>query len=259
MMNGIISTNNLVNTPATLETFGSVTIAHGGAMMFGILTHKISGIYQIVNTINGHCYIGSSVDINKRWSTHKQRLHKGTHDSPYLQNAWNKYGESCFRFSIIEQCDSPLLIEREQYYIDTLRPIYNTATKAGSRLGIRHTEEARRKISEAGKGRVMSPEARKKIADAHRGVPILESVLRKLTEARRAMIISDEQKRKMSEARKGRKATPETRAKLSEIQRNMSSDIKTKISQTLKGHSVSEETRQKISNTLKAKNAKDIE
>ena len=29
------------------------------------------GIYKITNNLNGHCYIGQSRNINKRWSDHK--------------------------------------------------------------------------------------------------------------------------------------------------------------------------------------------
>jgi len=29
------------------------------------------GIYQITNLINSHCYIGQSVQIERRWKNHK--------------------------------------------------------------------------------------------------------------------------------------------------------------------------------------------
>ena len=60
---------------------------------------KISGIYKIVNTVNGKKYVGSAVDIKRRWQAHKLRLRKNNHHSPKLQNAWNKHGESSFTFS----------------------------------------------------------------------------------------------------------------------------------------------------------------
>lgn len=52
----------------------------------------ISGIYEIRNTINGHCYIGSAVNIQKRWNNHKHELLNHKHHSIHLQNDWDRYG-----------------------------------------------------------------------------------------------------------------------------------------------------------------------
>lgn len=59
---------------------------------FCILEKNMQGIYQILNVENGHCYIGSSENITKRWSQHKSVLRHNNHHSGYLQNAYNKYG-----------------------------------------------------------------------------------------------------------------------------------------------------------------------
>ena len=55
---------------------------------------KISGIYEIRNIITGDRYIGSSVDILKRFTTHKRFLKQGSHHSIILQNSFNKYKET---------------------------------------------------------------------------------------------------------------------------------------------------------------------
>jgi len=62
-----------------------------------------SGIYLIGNIINDKKYIGSAKNINKRWYQHKYALNNNTHDNSCLQNAWNKYGENNFKFTIIEE------------------------------------------------------------------------------------------------------------------------------------------------------------
>lgn len=143
-----------------------------------------AGIYKIVNKVDGKFYIGSSVDLNKRISTHKYELRSRRHHNEYLQNAFNKYGEENFSFEIVEVVeDKGILIEREQHYIDTLRACdrgvgYNLNTYArggGGAKGERngwygkgylmsgllnpfsgrtHTEENRRKFSEYAKKRV---------------------------------------------------------------------------------------------------------
>lgn len=86
---------------------------------------KRSGIYMIINTINGKRYIGSSKNIQQRLQTHRSNLRHGYHGNEYLQNAWNKYGENNFEYSILEFCSEEERIKREQYYVDTLKPEYN--------------------------------------------------------------------------------------------------------------------------------------
>jgi len=107
-------------------------------------------IYEIRNTTNNKRYVGSTVSGNRRKSLHFHSLRKGKHHSRYLQNAFNKYGEGVFFFSIIED-DIPqdYLIEREQYWLDKLQPEYNIAKKAYSCLGIKHSDEAKAKCKAA--------------------------------------------------------------------------------------------------------------
>lgn len=90
---------------------------------------KIQGIYIIKNKINGKIYIGSSSNINNRIKQHKYLLRKTIHKNKYLQNAWNKYGESNFEFLIIKETvlDKDSLLKLEQKYIDKMdkKLIYN--------------------------------------------------------------------------------------------------------------------------------------
>lgn len=81
----------------------------------------ISGVYEIRNTVNNKVYIGSSKDIYGRWQEHIYSLQKGNHHSGHLQNAWNKYGQDCFEFNIIEKCDPEDRYNVEQKYIDKIK------------------------------------------------------------------------------------------------------------------------------------------
>jgi group I intron endonuclease len=85
----------------------------------------ICGIYKIVNKKNGMFYLGGSKNIKKRWSQHKCDLSKNKHHSTHLQRAWNKYGINSFIFEIIETTTEEDLIEKEQYYLDSLKPWKN--------------------------------------------------------------------------------------------------------------------------------------
>lgn len=86
---------------------------------------KISGIYKITNIINNKFYIGSSVNIYYRLKRHYSDLKRGIHQNKYLLNSYIKYGEESFIVSIIEEISNDLLLEREQYWINILKPNYN--------------------------------------------------------------------------------------------------------------------------------------
>lgn len=60
------------------------------------------GIYKILNKVNGKFYIGSSINIIKRWWEHRKRLRLGIHQNIHLQRAWNEYGEGSFVFEVYE-------------------------------------------------------------------------------------------------------------------------------------------------------------
>lgn len=99
-----------------------------------------SGIYKILNNVNGKFYIGSAKSLTGRWRLHKSQLKNNKHHSIYLQRSFNKYGYSSFSFETLEHCDVELLVEREQWYLDNLKPHYNIAKIAGNCLGVKHTD-----------------------------------------------------------------------------------------------------------------------
>ncbi len=93
-----------------------------------------SGIYRITNTHNDKCYIGSSKNIKFRmYDQHRRELRKNAHKNGHLQGAWNKYGESLFKFEVLEYCEVDSLIKREQYWIDqySKEELYNSSLTAG--------------------------------------------------------------------------------------------------------------------------------
>lgn len=80
--------------------------------------------------------------------------------------------------------------------------------------GKKHTEETKQKIGEAAKGRPVSEETRKKRSLIHKGKVISEESRRKMSEAKKGRPLSEEHKQHIREATiKG--DTPEWRAKIS--------------------------------------------
>ena len=116
------------------------------------------GIYKIENVCNGKKYIGKSNNIESRWIHHKWLLNSNKHINKPLQNAWNKYGENNFEFSIIHTCnDDSVLPILEKYYIS----LYNSFIKnSGYNLTVGGDGCA---------GRIITDDFRKKIGDFHRG------------------------------------------------------------------------------------------
>ncbi len=198
-----------------------------------------SGIYKILNLKDNKFYIGSAVDLRKRFYEHARQLNKNEHNNRHLQFAWNKYWSISFKFEIIEIVeDKSKLLEREQFWIDMTNCCndkvgYNLSPVAGSQLNFKHSVESKLKISLAAKN--ISQETRDK---------------------RKAYIFTDEHRKHMSIARKKRITKEETRIKLSVAgkNRNHTEQHKLNISKSKLGHDVSKETRLLISNTLKLRN-----
>lgn len=184
---------------------------------------RISGIYKITCTQTRKFYIGSAVYVKSRWALHRMKLRKNIHDNKHLQRAFNKHGEQSFIFEIIESCPKDILIEREQHYIDTLKPKFNIARIAGNTLGCKHTEEVKQFLRNKFKGRTPS----------NKGVPHKESTKELL---RQAWI--------------RRKATPKDQIK--ENERRL------KISKSLKGKLKSEEHKNNLKGIPMPQHVRDI-
>jgi hypothetical protein len=119
------------------------------------------------------------------------------------------------------------------------------------------SEETKRKISETSKGRTHSEEHKRKLSEAKKGNKNFlghkhsEEAKRKMSEAKEGKTHSEETKRKMSKAKKG--MSEETKRKMSEAKKSMSEETKRKIGEAKKGKPKSEETKRKMSEAHKDK------
>lgn len=115
-----------------------------------MIKERTSGVYEIVNIVNGHRYIGSSMEMDRRWRRHKNYLNKSIHHCLHLQNSWNKHGENVFIFRILLLCENFELLRYEQFFLDTYKPEYNKAIFAGSPTrGMKMSNETKAKMSKA--------------------------------------------------------------------------------------------------------------
>ncbi len=113
-----------------------------------------SGVYEILNTVNGKRYIGQAAKLGKRWIRHQYELGRRTHHSRHLQSAWNKYGSGAFEFRALLICapTKELLTLYEQACFNAYKPEYNIQPVANSPLGMKHTPETCAKLSARNKG-----------------------------------------------------------------------------------------------------------
>ncbi len=162
------------------------------------------GVYQI--ELNGGSYVGStSTSFKNRWRQHSRGLNKGTHENSKLQNAYSKYGANSLVFSIIEiVSDKELVVTREQHYLDLINPYYNICPNAYSCLGVKHSAETCKKMSDAAKRRRLSDETKEKLrtimrqrifTDEHKNNLKKAWVIRKNTQPKRKL--SEETKLKI--------------------------------------------------------------
>jgi group I intron endonuclease len=165
-----------------------------------------SGIYAITAP-SGHRYIGSSLNIPKRWGKHRTMLKRGEHHCPGLQAAWRKYDVG-ISFSVLLICSGSELIFFEQRAIDILKPKYNAARIAGTRAGVKWSLEARARL----KAQRNTPEAIAVYREAalRRG-PMSAEQKAKIS----ATLATPEVQKKLSIAHSGKFPSAETRAKLS--------------------------------------------
>lgn len=166
-------------------------------------------IYKIENKINNKIYIGlTSKYVSKRIAEHINNNYP-------IGKALRKYGLESFNISTIDNSDSvDILYEKEKYWIKFYNCKdpngYNLTEGGDGKLGCKHTEETKKKISDGGIGLKRSQETRDKIRMAMTGKK--NGIGNK---SRTGQPMSDEAKRKISEATRGIKRSEETRKKIS--------------------------------------------
>ena len=198
-------------------------------------------IYKATNKINGNSYIGYATNGLKE----RKKVHYSSKDNTYFHKALKKYGKENFNWIIVEHKipDFEILKELEIYWIrefNTKVPNgYNLTDGGDGPNGYKHTEEARRKLSDVNKGKEFSEETRRKLSEANKGKkhgPISEETKRKLSEAHKGKPKSEEHKRNISIAKKGIVLKEETKKKLSEAHKGkiLSEEHKRKIKESVK-------------------------
>ncbi len=239
---------------------GSYNVFNEGWNEAGI--YMASGNY-ISETFKQPIYIGSSEDLQHRIEKdHIPELKLNKHYNRPFQASWNKYGQENFTWWLLEICKPEKTLEIEQKYLDLYRPFvdefggFNISHNAQSIMkGRKHSEESRRKQSEAKRGK---PSGRK-------GTKASEETKRKISESKKGIsvnkgqIVSEETRRKISNTLKGKfrgSKSPSFGRKVSEEQKLKRKKTMIKNGTWGKGYNIkplSEEAKRKISERNKGK------
>lgn len=221
--------------------------------------------------INGKKYIGQTRFKSpiRRWSVHINMSKRGSTFS--IHSAIRKYGVDAFHFECLCSVPYDALNNMEAYYAEQYESYtwdnpggYNMAWCGGSkvarsgitmnettrnailasRVGSKHTNESKLKMSASLKGRIMSPESIAKSASTRTGRKLSNETRAKISAKAKGRVISEEQRRKISETLKGKpghKHTPEICKFLSErmkgtkqTKESIEKMRQTKLSQNLK-------------------------
>lgn len=110
---------------------------------------EICAVYKITNTITGDFYIGSSKNVKSRWKDHKCKSTWNKHPNNPMYQDMQKYGIDKFEFEIIAEVEPDSLKEKEQHFIETLKPTYNNYNADG--LNVEKRKESNRKFQKSDK------------------------------------------------------------------------------------------------------------
>ena len=66
-------------------------------------TSQPMGVYQIRNTVNGKCLIGTGRNLPGVFNRESFVLRSGSHRNRLLQDDWNQHGETAFVFEVLEE------------------------------------------------------------------------------------------------------------------------------------------------------------
>jgi group I intron endonuclease len=130
-----------------------------------------SGVYCLVNNINGHAYVGSSINLASRMRNYLNNtfLKSRQNVNMPIVHALLKYNQSNFSLLILEYIGPEDLTCRETFFITFLIPYYNVLKQGYSSLGYKHTEETKKLLSELANNRTHSDKTKTLIAKALTG------------------------------------------------------------------------------------------
>lgn len=212
--------------------------------LFGFSVDGVSGIYCAIHRASSMCYVGSSTNIRKRFNEHLSNARRVTTRATLFHRALREFGIYSFDFSVLEECDQIVLLERERFYIALFNAAsvtgFNTRPNPTATYDARPSAATGARISAAKKGMTFTPEQRSRQSAGMIGTKRSIETKDRMSAAATGKIFSPSHRSNIGAARKGCSPSAATRAK---------------VSASLRGRLFSEESKRKMSETSKANRA----
>lgn len=151
---------------------------------------KICGVYKIISP-SSRIYIGQTLDFNRRISEYKKG-YSSVKAQTKLYRSINKYGWENHLIELIEECSIELLNERERYWQE-----YYNVLKEGLNCLLVNTDNIKM---------VLSDETKLKMSIAKKGkkkLPLTEEHKKLLSEAKKGKKLSEYHRKCISKGSKG--------------------------------------------------------
>ena len=169
-----------------------------GLFQLLLFLFSMVGIYKITSP-SGRIYIGQSVDLEKR-----EREYSKNHNCKNQRRLYAsliKYSFSKHIFEVVEQCSEDQLNVRERRWQD----FYDVLSEEGLNCKLTGTKDCRV---------IHSEETKRRISEAKKGVPRTEETNRKISEARKGVSRTQETREKISEGNKGKRLSEESKERM---------------------------------------------
>ena len=218
--------------------------------------------YVYIHTCpNGKKYVGCTTRVKPelRWAEGNGYRYNKHFYSAILKHGWNNFQHEVFEVDSKEEMYRKEVELISFYHSNDPRYGYNNSVggEKGT-LGCKHSEEFKRKISKANKGKILSEETKRRISKTLKGKPNphSEEHKRHIAEAKKGKPCSEETRKKISETINKRNSDPEYRKHMSEVQKKVHADpeYRKKLSEAEKGKPhkpFSEETKRRMSEVAK--------
>ena len=112
-------------------------------------------------------YVGSTAQLVSRINRHRSCVNNKRIESPIFYNSVIKYGWTNFKFGVLEYINlsniisskekKDIILQKEQYYLDNIKPSLNVGNKAESALGVIRNTNFGLNLSKSRRGKTYKP------------------------------------------------------------------------------------------------------